>query len=50
MFGEANWDITPQVTLTGGTRYYKFDNTIYRLQRFGPDNPAALLAPGKTAA
>ena len=23
-----------------GTRYYKFDNTIYRLHGFGPDNPA----------
>ena len=39
VFGEANWDVTPQVTLTAGTRYYKFDNTIIGFNGFGPDNP-----------
>jgi iron complex outermembrane receptor protein len=39
IFGEANWDITPQITLTGGTRYYKFDNTIIGFNGFGADNP-----------
>ena len=39
IFGEANWDITPTVTLTAGTRYYKFDNTIIGFNGFGPDNP-----------
>ena len=43
VFGEANWDITPQITLTAGTRYYKFDNTIIGFNGFGPDNP-----PGST--
>jgi len=38
-FGEASWDITPQLTLTAGTRYYKFDNTIIGFNGFGPDNP-----------
>jgi len=40
LFGEANWDIIPQVTLTAGTRYYKFDNTIIGFNGFGPDNPS----------
>jgi iron complex outermembrane recepter protein len=36
IFGEANWDITPTVTLTGGLRFYKFDNTLYGFAGFGP--------------
>ena len=40
IFGEANWDIFPHVTLTAGTRYYKFDNTIIGFNGFGPDNPS----------
>lgn len=28
VFGEVAWDITPQLTLTGGGRLYKFDNTL----------------------
>jgi iron complex outermembrane receptor protein len=40
LFGEANWDVTPTVTLTGGLRFYKFDNTLYGFAGFGgPDNP-----------
>ena len=39
LFGEGNWDITPTITLTAGTRYYKFDNTIIGFNGFGPDNP-----------
>jgi len=39
LFGEANWDIVPQVTLTAGARYYKFNNTIIGFNGFGPDNP-----------
>ena len=39
VFGEANWDITPQVTLTAGGRYYKFDNTLVGFNGFGPGNP-----------
>jgi outer membrane receptor protein involved in Fe transport len=27
-FGEVSFDITPQITLTGGGRFYKFDNTL----------------------
>jgi len=27
-FGELSWDILPQLTLTGGGRLYKFDNTL----------------------
>ena len=39
LFGEANWDITPQLTLTGGLRFYRFDNTLYGFAGFGADNP-----------
>jgi iron complex outermembrane recepter protein len=28
IFGELAWDITPQLTLTGGGRLYRFDNTL----------------------
>ncbi|HEV7658974.1 MAG TPA: TonB-dependent receptor [Allosphingosinicella sp.] len=28
IFGEVAWDITPHLTLTGGGRLYKFDNTL----------------------
>ncbi|HEV2044718.1 MAG TPA: TonB-dependent receptor, partial [Sphingomicrobium sp.] len=27
-FGELSFDITPQLTVTGGGRFYKFDNTL----------------------
>ena len=27
-FGELSFDVTPEVTLTGGGRWYKFDNTL----------------------
>ncbi len=39
LFGEANWDITPQITVTAGGRYYKFDNTLYGFAGFGLGNP-----------
>jgi iron complex outermembrane receptor protein len=39
VFGEANWDITHTVTLTGGLRFYKFDNTLYGFAGFGYHNP-----------
>ena len=28
IFGELSYDITPEFTVTGGGRYYKFDNTL----------------------
>ncbi|WP_205481239.1 TonB-dependent receptor [Sphingomonas arenae] len=45
LFGEASFDITPQVTLTGGGRLFKFDNTLFGFAGFGvnpnydPDDP-----------
>jgi outer membrane receptor protein involved in Fe transport len=39
LFGEANFDITPQVTLTAGGRLYKFDNTLFGFAGFGFPNP-----------
>jgi len=35
VFGEASFDITPQITLTGGGRYYKFDNTVFGFAGYG---------------
>ena len=35
LFGEANWDITPQITLTAGGRLYRFDNTLFGFAGFG---------------
>ncbi|MFL6725043.1 MAG: TonB-dependent receptor [Sphingomicrobium sp.] len=39
LFGEANWDVLPTVTLTAGGRLYKFDNTLYGFAGFGLGNP-----------
>ncbi len=39
LFGELSFDLTRQLTLTGGGRYYKFDNTLFGFAGFGPDNP-----------
>ncbi|MEO6255531.1 MAG: TonB-dependent receptor, partial [Sphingomicrobium sp.] len=39
LFGEASFDLTPQITLTGGGRYYKFDNTVFGFAGYGR-NPA----------
>jgi outer membrane receptor protein involved in Fe transport len=35
VFGEMSFDITPKVTLTGGGRFYKFDNTVFGFAGFG---------------
>ena len=35
LFGEASFDITPKITLTGGGRCYKFDNTLFGFFGFG---------------
>lgn len=35
IFGEASWDVTPTLTLTGGLRGYKFDNTLIGFFGFG---------------
>jgi outer membrane receptor protein involved in Fe transport len=39
VFGEANWDITKNITVTGGLRFYRFDNTLYGFAGFGAGNP-----------
>jgi outer membrane receptor protein involved in Fe transport len=36
IFGEMNWDVTHNITLTGGLRFYWFDNTLYGFAGFGP--------------
>jgi iron complex outermembrane recepter protein len=35
LFGEASFDVTPQITLTAGGRLYKFDNTLFGFAGFG---------------
>jgi outer membrane receptor protein involved in Fe transport len=35
IFGEASFDITPQFTITGGGRLYKFDNTLFGFAGYG---------------
>ena len=44
LFGEASFDVTPQLTFTGGGRYYKFDNTVFGFAGFGRD-PAYITGP-----
>jgi iron complex outermembrane receptor protein len=39
LFGEASWDITHQITVTGGLRFYKFKNTLFGFAGFGDPNP-----------
>lgn len=36
-FGEASFDITPTITLTGGGRFYKYDNSLIGFFGFGRD-------------
>ena len=38
LFGEASFDVTPQITLTGGGRYYKFRQHRVRLCRLRPQS------------
>jgi outer membrane receptor protein involved in Fe transport len=45
LFGEASFDISPHFTITGGGRYYKFDNTVFGFAGYGRD-PAYITAPG----
>ena len=35
LFGEASFDVTPEITLTAGGRWYKFDNTLVGFAGFG---------------
>jgi outer membrane receptor protein involved in Fe transport len=39
LFGEAEYDVTPKITLIAGGRYYKFDNTIIGFNGMGQNNP-----------
>ena len=38
LFGEAELDITPQITLIAGGRLFKYDNTLVGFAGFGPIN------------
>ena len=48
IFGEANWDITSTVTLTGGLRFYWFNNTLYGFAGFGPYPDAVFSHTGES--
>ena len=37
IFGEASWDVVPAVTLTGGGRFFKYDNSLIGFFGFGRD-------------
>ena len=37
IFGEASFDVTPQITLTAGGRLFKYDNTLIGFFGFGRD-------------
>ena len=37
IFGEATFDVTDKLTLTGGGRVYKYDNTLVGFFGYGPD-------------
>jgi iron complex outermembrane receptor protein len=41
LFGEASWDIIPKVTLTGGGRLFRYDNSLIGFFGFGrnPNGP-----------
>jgi iron complex outermembrane recepter protein len=50
LFGEASFDVTPQITLTAGGRLFKYDNTLIGFFGFGRD-PASgdfFKVPGDT--
>lgn len=35
LFGEASFDVTPQITLTAGGRLFKYDNSLFGFAGFG---------------
>jgi outer membrane receptor protein involved in Fe transport len=44
LFGEASFDVTPQITLTAGGRLFKYDNSLIGFFGFGRD-PAYVTGP-----
>ena len=48
LFGEASFDVTPQITITAGGRYFKYDNSLVGFFGFGR-NPAYVTGPGGDA-
>jgi|KBSMisStandDraft_5_1062788.scaffolds.fasta_scaffold10978_5 outer membrane receptor protein involved in Fe transport len=47
LFGEASYDVTPQITLTAGGRWYKYDNSLIGFFGFGR-NPAFIQGQDNT--
>ena len=39
LFGEATFDLSPQITLIAGGRLFKYDNTLFGFNGFGEGNP-----------
>jgi iron complex outermembrane receptor protein len=48
LFGEASFDVTPQITLTAGGRLFKFDNSLIGFFGFGR-NPLYITGPDGSA-
>ncbi|MGN6058598.1 MAG: TonB-dependent receptor domain-containing protein, partial [Sphingomicrobium sp.] len=44
LFGEASWDVLPKVTLTGGARLFRYDNSLVGFFGFGR-NPGSNTDP-----
>ena len=45
-FAEVTWDISQQLSLLGGLRYYKYDNSLQGFYGFSANNPLASSNPG----
>ncbi len=43
VFGEVTWDVTDKLALTGGARYFRYENSLEGFFGFGATNPYFLL-------
>jgi outer membrane receptor protein involved in Fe transport len=48
LFGEASFDVTPQITLTGGGRLYKYNNSLFGFAGFGRNPNYDMNDPNET--
>ncbi|HEY0163957.1 MAG TPA: TonB-dependent receptor, partial [Sphingomicrobium sp.] len=47
LFGEASFDLTPQITLTGGGRLFKYDNSLFGFAGFGSSGGPGSFSSGE---
>jgi iron complex outermembrane recepter protein len=43
IFGEVTWDVTDKLSLTGGARYFRYENSLEGFFGFGATNPYFVL-------